>query len=138
VGVQALDIQHRALMKGLNVLHAASIKGEAVKVAGPLLLHSVSLANEHFSAEEELMESIGYPGLAGHRACHRELIGKIEEFVSRHDAEDITLYVPLLYFMRDWLRKHMLTEDQGYAQWIKARESKDAAIEAAAPDSGSR
>ena len=120
VGVVALDSQHQALMKVLNELHAASMKGEAQKVAGPLLRQLVSLANEHFETEEKLMESTGYPGLAEHRAKHRELTGKIAEFVARHEKGDTTMYTQLLYFMRDWLNKHMQSEDHEYAPWLSA------------------
>ena len=120
VGVEALDNQHKALMKALNDLHAASMRGEAQKVAGPLLRQIGSLASEHFLAEERLMESIKFPGLSGHRAKHRELGEKIAEFVSRHEKGDATVYTQLLYFVRDWLNKHMQAEDQEYAGWLSA------------------
>jgi hemerythrin-like metal-binding protein len=120
VGVEALDSQHKALMKALNELHAASMRGEAGKVAGPLLRQIVLLAIEHFWAGERLMDSIGFPGRAGHRAKHKELTAKIEEFVSRHEKGDTTMYSQLLYFMRDWLNKHMQTDDQEYALWLSA------------------
>ena len=120
VGVETLDDQHKSLMKALNELHAASMRGQAQKVAGPLIRQIVSIASEHFTAEEKLMESTEYPGLARHRAKHRELAGKIAEFVSRHEKGDTTVYVQLLYFIRDWQTKHMQTEDQEYAPWLSA------------------
>ena len=120
VGVEELDHQHRALMKVLNELHAASMRGKAREVAGPLIRQIVSIANEHFAAEERLMESTGFPGLASHRVKHRELAGKIAEFVARHEKGDTTVYTQLLYFMRDWLTSHMQTEDQEYAPWLSA------------------
>jgi hemerythrin len=52
------------------------MRGEARKVAGPILRQVDSLASEHFLAEERLMESIRLPGLAEHRARHKELGGK--------------------------------------------------------------
>jgi hemerythrin len=120
VGVEALDNQHKSLMKVLNELHAASMRGKASEVAGPLIRQMVSIAGEHFSAEERLMESTGFPGLAAHRAIHQELAGKVAEFVARHEKGDTTMYTQLLYFMRDWLSKHMQSEDQEYAPWLKA------------------
>ena len=120
VGVDTLDIQHKALIRALNELHAASMRGEARKVAGPLMRQIISIASEHFSAEERLMESTGFAGFAGHRAKHQELAGKIAEFVARHEKGDTTVYVQLLYFMRDWQTKHMQNEDQEYAPWLSA------------------
>jgi hemerythrin len=120
VGVQTLDDQHKALLRVLNELHAASMKGKAREVAGPLICQIVSLANEHFSTEEGLMESTKFAGLPEHRAKHQELKEKIAEFVARHEKGDTTMYTQLLYFMRDWLTNHMLTVDSEYAPWLAA------------------
>jgi hemerythrin len=120
VGVETLDNQHKAFVKVLNELHSASMKGEARKVAGPLLRHLASIANEHFTAEEKLMESIKFPGLAAHRAKHKELSGRVAEFASRHEKGDVSVYSELLRFTGDWLTSHMKGEDQEYVAWMSA------------------
>ncbi len=120
VGVEGIDNQHKALMNVLNELHAASMRGKAQEVAGPLIQQIVSVAKEHFATEERLMESIGFPGLAAHRAKHQELSAKFRELVSRHEKGDASVYIQLLYFVRDWQTKHMQTEDQEYAGWISS------------------
>ncbi len=120
VGVKDLDHQHEALMDILNRLHAAAMRGKASEVADPLLSKLAPLADEHFAAEERLMESIGFPGLAEHRALHREMAGRFAELLSRHEKGDASVYVPLLYFVRDYQTKHMRTEDGKYAQWLSA------------------
>jgi hemerythrin len=124
VGVETVDNQHKALMKALNELHAASMQGKAREIADRLMVQIVSIANEHFATEERLMESASFPGLAAHRAKHRELAGKIAEFVSRHEKGDTTMYTQLLYFMRDWQTKHMQAEDQEYAAWLKTHSAR--------------
>ena len=118
VGVKTLDNQHRGLMRVLNELHAAAMQGKVGEVAGPLLSQVFCASREHFSTEEGLMESTKYPGLAEHRAIHRKLITKVSEFLARHDEGDITSYVQLLYFVRDWFRDHMTEEDQKYSAWM--------------------
>ena len=120
VGIKTLDDQHQAMMKTLNELHAASLQGKAQQVAGPILDKLMSLASEHFSAEEKLMESIKFPGLAAHRAQHREMAGRVAEISARHKTGDASVYVPFLYFMRDYQTKHMQTEDRDYARWLAA------------------
>jgi hemerythrin len=122
VGVEALDNQHKALMTALNELHAASMRGKAQEIVGPLIRQLVSIAREHFSAEERLMESIRFSGLAVHQAKHQELTRKLAEFVARHEKRDTTVYTQLLYFIRDWLTKHMQTEDQEYAKHLSAHD----------------
>jgi len=61
------------------------------------------------------MESIQFPGLAAHRAKHKELGGKIAEFISRHEQGDSTICAQLLQFVRDWQTRHMQAEDREYA-----------------------
>jgi hemerythrin len=124
VGVKALDDQHEAIVKILNELHAASMRGKAIEVAGPLLSKLAPLASEHFSAEESLMGSIKFPGLAEHRAKHREMAGKIADQASRHEKRDTAVYLQLLYFVRDYQSKHMQNEDQEYARWLRAHSVK--------------
>jgi hemerythrin len=121
VGVETLDNQHKAMMNALNELHAASMRGKAQEIAGPLLKQIASIARVHFSAEERLMESIRFPGLATHHGKHQELVEKLAEFVARHEKGDTTVYTQLLYFVRDWLTKHMQIEDQEYANRLSAR-----------------
>jgi hemerythrin len=120
VGVETLDNQHKAMLRILNELHAASLRGKAQEVAGPLLSQLVSLANEHFSAEENLMESTAFPGLAEHRAKHREMAGRFADLASRHEKGDTAVNLQLLYFVRDYQTKHMQNEDQDYARWLRA------------------
>jgi hemerythrin len=68
-----------------------------------------------------MMESTNFPGLAGHRAKHGELMAKLAEFASRHERGDKAMYAELLYFMRDWLSHHMQNEDREYALWFASR-----------------
>jgi hemerythrin len=121
VGVKAMDDQHVKLIKRLNELHAAMLKGQGQSVAGPLLSRMTDESREHFVAEERLMESTKYPGLAEHRAEHQGLAAKLEEFISHYELGDQTMYPPLLRFMGNWLHDHMLTVDQQYTQWMNER-----------------
>ena len=118
VGVKILDDQHRGMMRILNELHAAAMKGRVGEVAGPLLSQVSCAAREHFSTEEELMESTRYPALAEHRAKHEDLLARAAEFLDRHNEGDITSYVQLLYFVRDWFRDHLKHEDKKYTVWM--------------------
>ncbi len=62
VGVETLDDQHKALMNVLNEFHAASMKGQAEQVAGPLLRQVTAISRQHFSAEESLMGPSNFRG----------------------------------------------------------------------------
>lgn len=118
VGVRALDIQHQTFMALLNDLHEAMMGGNQHDAAGPLISKLTSLAAEHFAAEESLMESTGFPGLADHRLRHQELTRKAEGFIARYKAGDKLVYGQFMYFVRDWLTRHMENEDRAYAPWL--------------------
>lgn len=108
-------------MRLLNELHDAMMSGNKNDAAGPLISSLVQLAHQHFRAEEELMEAAAFPALAAHRAKHRELMTKITEFITRYRNGDKTVYSQFMYFVRDWLTRHMEKEDQEYAPWLAAR-----------------
>ena len=118
VGVKAFDDHHINLVKRLNELHAAMLKGQAQGIAGPLLSKMTEESREHFAAEEQLMESTKYPGLAEQRAAHKELADKVGEYMARYEQGDQTMYPELLRFVGNWLHNHMLTVDKQYTQWM--------------------
>ena len=118
VGVKALDQQHTALVDTLNKLHEAMMKGQAQTVVGSLLRQMVKYTVDHFTAEEAMMTSSKYPGLAAHRAKHIELTRQVGEFVDRYERGEIALNVQLMNFLRDWLTTHILKEDKEYGPWM--------------------
>ncbi len=118
VGVKALDAQHINLVKRLNELHAAMLKGKGQSIAGPLLLKMTEESSEHFAAEERLMAETKYPGLDEQRAEHRDLACKVAEFMARYDQGDQTMYPELLRFVGNWLHNHMLAVDKEYTMWM--------------------
>jgi hemerythrin len=48
------------------------------------------------------------------------MAGRVAEISARHKTGDASVYVPFLYFMRDYQTKHMQTEDREYARWLAA------------------
>jgi hemerythrin-like metal-binding protein len=113
-----MDQQHQAIMDGLNELHQEMMKGNRNDAVTPLINNLVSLARKHFAAEERLMASAGFPGLADHRAKHREVSRKVQEFIARHEKGDMAAYSQFMYFLRDWFTKHMENDDREYAPWL--------------------
>jgi hemerythrin len=118
VGVKPMDDQHKVLVQSLNDLHAAMMNGQAKQVTAPLLTRLVKYTGEHFSAEEALLTRTGYPGITAHRAHHADLKREVTGYVEWLDRGDITLYVYLLNFLRDWLIKHIQQEDRDYGPWL--------------------
>jgi hemerythrin-like metal-binding protein len=113
-----MDDQHTVLFGMLNDLHDAMMKGEAQKIAGPLLRKLAAYTHEHFTAEEAMMAASGYAGLAQHRVIHRELTRQVDEFAARYERGEGALNLQLMNFLRDWLTNHIQKEDQKYGPWL--------------------
>ncbi len=114
VGVKAIDEQHAILFNTINDLHAAMMKGQARTIVGELLCRLLTYTRNHFSDEERMMESAGYPELAQHLLLHRTLTKQVEDYIARFQNGDITLSNELSAFLSDWLKKHILAIDQSY------------------------
>jgi hemerythrin-like metal-binding protein len=114
VGVKSIDSQHTVLFDILNELHEAMMKGQAAPITGPLLKKLVKYTQEHFAAEEKMLEAARYPGLQEHKAKHAELIKQVQEFVAKHDRGEITVNLHLMNFLRDWLTNHIQKVDKEY------------------------
>jgi hemerythrin-like metal-binding protein len=118
VGVKTIDDQHTILCETLNELHAAMMRGQARIMVGSLLRTLVDYTHHHFAAEEAMMKAAQYPGLAQHCIKHRELTKEVEEYVARYEQGDITLSLPLLNFLSNWLTTHIQSEDKQYSPWL--------------------
>lgn len=117
-GVKALDDEHKVLIATLNELHAAMMKGKGKSVANPILKRLLEYTSSHFATEERLMSSCGFAGLAEHRTRHEKLTNQVVEYLGRHQKSEGDMYIPLLHFLRDWFRVHIMQEDQEYGPWL--------------------
>lgn len=118
VGVKVWDEQHAVLIGILNDFHSAVLRGHAQSATGPLLEKLLEYVHYHFSTEERMMTAAGHPMLPQHRAIHLELTAQVVEFVGRYEDGDTTISIPLLKFLRDWLKNHILKEDRVCAAWM--------------------
>lgn len=105
-------------MQHLNELHEELMRGTVSDAAVSLINKLVTLADEHFALEEEVMESSQFPGLADHRASHQGLSRKVREFIARQETGDPSACCQFMYFLREWMTRHMENEDQKYVPWL--------------------
>lgn len=115
VGVEELDQQHRHLVTLINKLidnQGASISSEITpRVLGGLL----NYVQQHFSLEEELMAKHDFPGLEDHRKHHMAFT---EALISIVDNPEDTPAEELLIYLDEWLRSHILHDDQDFREFF--------------------
>lgn len=120
VGNMHIDEQHRILIDTINQLASAESlhNHQAVSM---IIDELVSYAAFHFDFEEKLMASAGYPRLEEHRQIHGSFVKWVTDF-----RDDFISYgkralgEPVLEFLRDWLRNHIMDEDQQYCAYIRS------------------
>lgn len=118
VGNLHIDEQHRILIDTINQLASAESQNDRPVIA-MIVDELVSYAAFHFHFEEKLIEDAGYPEVENHRRIHQGFVTWVtelrEDFAYRHRSQ---LGERILGFLRDWLREHILGEDQYYRPYI--------------------
>lgn len=115
-GVPLLDEHHQVIFEWLAELeHAAHDERTLFGVyAITRLKHHL---REHFAAEEALMRSVGYPGLAEHMGAHAAFRAKVGELQLKSIGQDVSLET--LEFLKDWLTQHIANVDMAYVPYLK-------------------
>ena len=121
VRVRAMDDQHGILMDTINELRLAMVRGSDKELIGALLKRLVEFSQMHFSSEEQLMERSGFPGLAQHRAAHRDLLEQLRNGAHLLLHGDGVQTRPLLNSLRDEFIAHIEDFDRQYGPWMNAR-----------------
>ena len=119
VGVNAIDVQHSKLVAILNELYDAMMQGRAKDVTGPLLRKLINYTRDHFAAEEAMMTSAKYNGLAAHRYEHEKLTKQVQEYAARFERGEVAVNIDLLKFLRNWLTGHIQNSDRAYGPCLK-------------------
>ena len=113
-----MDDQHGILMDTINELQAELVRGCSRQSASAQLDQLLKFTVMHFRGEEQLMEQLGFPGLAEHRAEHHRLLGQIRESSTRVQRSGDVPVRALLQFLRDWYLEHFEGPDQEYGPWL--------------------
>ena len=114
VGNSAIDQQHWGMFELGNQLPEI-FDGSDVK---PIILRLYKYVRIHFTAEEKMMKSIGYPQLEEHRLLHDNIITQLNKISSQPLDTDEAIY-GFKKFIYNWLIDHILNEDNKYFQFNK-------------------
>jgi len=121
VGIQEIDDQHQLLVSLLNKLHNAIHQHHGKEAAQAILGELVEYTKIHFVVEESLMRILGFPGYDDHKAQHDHLIAEINELQEKLASGKKSISFELLHFLRMWLTKHIMEEDQQYGPFFLSK-----------------
>lgn len=114
-GIEAMDEQHKRLIEIYNELHGAMMRGKAHKQMREILNSLIEYTEQHFRAEEEFMESMGFEDRERHAVEHGQLLDKVKLFQRKLDLDQERITKPVMKFLEFWLRSHIQGKDMEYA-----------------------
>ena len=123
VGVELIDSDHRALIRLINELHDAFEDEDTPELPGDTFDRLVDYIDHHFLREEAVMEACGFPNLDPHKVEHGRFTHEIRYIRDRYiKGEETEAAEKLLYFLKNWLRRHILVEDMAYRPYAEGNE----------------
>lgn len=117
LGQNELDLEHQGQIDLLldieRELAGAGDKAQLVT----LLDRLVEFTNLHFMSEQLLMRQQAYPGFTAHEAEHDQLMDQMRDYQKRVDSGERALEATDLAALRDWVIRHIRTQDAAFAQY---------------------
>lgn len=120
VGVHAMDVQHRVLVRLLNQAHL-TINDEPESSTLLVVLEELQhFSVVHFRTEEELMARHGYPLGASHAADHKHLRMRTDQLLESCVQGQLGAGRETLHFLRDWFSTHLLKLDRDLGRYLNS------------------
>jgi len=118
VDITEIDEQHKKLIDLANKLYAALKEGKARNILDDVFNSLADYASYHFDTEETLFGIHGYPDIIRHINEHNEFRRSLISLKEKHQREDYSAGIETMFFLKDWLKKHILDEDKKYAPFF--------------------
>ena len=119
VGVAEIDRQHELFLERINDCTRYAPGCGNTAILRDMINRLKEYAVMHFTYEEELMRSGGYPEYARHVEQHRYFDSQVKELDAEMGSGGQGKVESVFIFMRDWLVNHILEEDKKYAPFVK-------------------
>jgi len=131
VGNKALDAQHKKLFKSISKLKEQLTIDIDIVPVREIIDFLFNYSTKHLVSEEKYMQNHNYPDYLKHKKLHKEYLDFFtqlkEELFKEYTSntfvvQDIKgLLVKTEKFLTSWWTLHILSEDQKYHRYIRAR-----------------
>lgn len=121
VGVAQFDEQHKRLIQMINRLIETPQAQTGSETISELLDAMTNYAQEHFEAEERLMQQYNYPHLEEHTTQHHAFRRQTADFCIATMNQVGTVPESIFQYLRDWLVQHILRSDMAYKPFFHER-----------------
>ncbi|MDA3852213.1 MAG: bacteriohemerythrin [Spirochaetaceae bacterium] len=121
VYIESVDQQHKGLIDLINLLNRAYEEKKDKKIQNFAVQELLQYTLDHFTYEEHIFRTHGYPEVKEHRSEHEFFIRKVSQFKSDFDQGKESLTQDIISFLKGWLLHHILKVDKKYAEYFKAQ-----------------
>ncbi|MDR3577866.1 MAG: bacteriohemerythrin [Anaerolineaceae bacterium] len=118
VGVKEMDKQHQIMIEIINHLYDLLIKSKGDRELNKVLNEMIGYTNFHFSSEENLLSTKGYPEYYRQKKEHDTFLQKTLEFQRDFQKGKMALSLEVLQFLKVWWTQHIKIEDKKYTEFI--------------------
>jgi len=128
VGDAAVDNDHRYLISLINSFQTSIQTFDTPANLLVALNQLGEYAKKHFIREENLQESIGYPGVESHRGIHGQLLLQLNDLIKKVGSQDSLEKAGMtkqqfIDFLRHWLIDHVIKEDLLFKPYVLNKRS---------------
>lgn len=120
--VQEFDAHHKQLISLLNDVYEKVFECEDIdderELTQQTVHNLVEYIHYHFTAEEDLMIKLGYPGYLEHKQQHDYYINEVNKIAAEHKQGGGALSFTTFMLLKDWITKHILGTDKEYEQFF--------------------
>lgn len=123
VGVEAIDNQHKELLRHFDKLLNACQAGHGIEELKKLQMFLDEYVLIHFRDEEALQRQHNYPAYEAHRAEHKYFIDQIDKLKLETEQEGISTHhvVETNNMLLKWLLNHISKVDFELGHFIRSR-----------------
>jgi hemerythrin-like metal-binding protein len=119
-----IDEEHKCFIDLINRFNEAVTNRRELTDVVNTINDMVDFVDYHFTDEEELYDSVGYPDADEHKRKHAELRQLLAEILShaKHEASEYVLIEAGLN-IKEQIVDHLLNEDAKYAEYYRNNRS---------------
>jgi len=113
-GDDKVDAQHRELIRQMNMLMLAMVRGEGTAQIDSMLQFLTSYTQEHFSHEEDRMRCTACPVAQTNALAHAQFIDKLAAFrqqLANRSQGDTVLTIKVMRELSTWFMNHIRRVD---------------------------
>ena len=121
-GEKTIDAEHDVQMQMLDSLCETLHKDNEFSPAKYILEQFIEFSDMHFLSEQLVMRLHSYPGYEPHLEEHTRLMKKVRAIRESVFRGETQISLQLIEELREWLLKHIATEDASFGEYLRAKQ----------------